>query len=187
MPNEAFWTYRLERMRWLVAIGVLTATIMGVIVTAAFVSSFAWPQTGLGDPNATINLGRVTDFKVDEPVFFSDGRFWLVRQPDDSFVAFSARDPHSTCTVPWRPDFVFEDTRDGVKKAGWFRDPCHGSTYDLNGAKVFGPSPRNLDTYPVEVLGQQVIVHAGDRHLIHGDAIPSFQPYGPPYGPMGGG
>ena len=95
MPGEAFLAYRHERMRWLVGVGVLLAAIMGVIAAAAFVSSFAWPHADLGDPNALINAGRITDFEVNEPVFFQDARLWLVRRADGSFVAFSAPRPLS--------------------------------------------------------------------------------------------
>ena len=53
---------------------------------------------------------------------------------------------HLGCTVPWRPDFQFEGT------TGWFRCPCHGSTYTKGAATlVFGPAPRPLDLFEVQV------------------------------------
>ena len=30
-------------------------------------------------------------------------------------------------------------------RQGWFRCPCHGSTYDDAGVRVFGPAPRSMD------------------------------------------
>ena len=154
MRSAASWTLRYDCQRWLVGIGALIAALLAATAMAAFVSSFAWPRSDLGDPNAMLSVGRVTDFKVGEPVYFSQARFWLVRQADDSFVAFSARNPYLGCTVPWRSDFHIQDPRDGVARAGWFRDPCHGSTYYLDGVKIFGPSPRDLGRYPVEVSGR---------------------------------
>ena len=60
--------------------------------------------------------------------------------------------PHLGCTVPYSATFSFEDPRSNQAYPGWFRCPCHGSTYSDSGVKVFGPAPRSLDLFPV-VLG----------------------------------
>lgn len=62
-------------------------------------------------------------------------------------VALYQKCVHLGCTVPWRPEFEFEGEK------GWFRCPCHGSTYTRGGARVFGPAPRSLDTFPVTING----------------------------------
>ena len=36
---------------------------------------------------------------------------------------------------------------------GWFRCPCHGSTYSRAGIRVFGPAPRPMDTMAITVNG----------------------------------
>jgi cytochrome b6-f complex iron-sulfur subunit len=62
--------------------------------------------------------------------------------------------------VPWRPEFDFE----GVK--GWFRCPCHGSTYTKAWVRVFGPAPRPMDTFEVKVNADGSIeVNTGRIHL----------------------
>ena len=59
-------------------------------------------------------------------------------------LALYQKCPHLGCTVPWRADFDF-----GGKK-GWFRCPCHGSTFTKEGGiLVSGPSPRPLDTMAI--------------------------------------
>jgi cytochrome b6-f complex iron-sulfur subunit len=60
-------------------------------------------------------------------------------------LALYQKCPHLGCTVPWRPDFSFEGS------TGWFRCPCHGSTYTKGGVRVFGPAPRSMDTFDVTV------------------------------------
>jgi cytochrome b6-f complex iron-sulfur subunit len=58
-------------------------------------------------------------------------------------LALYQKCPHLGCTVPWRPDFDFLGSK------GWFRCPCHGSTYTIGGGRVFGPAPHSMDTFLV--------------------------------------
>jgi cytochrome b6-f complex iron-sulfur subunit len=60
------------------------------------------------------------------------------------FLALWWKCPHLGCTVPWRPTFSWKDAQ-GKDREGWFRCPCHGSTYDDAGARVYGPAPRSMD------------------------------------------
>lgn len=86
------------------------------------------------------------------------GKFWLVNlqegdgthggfgfEGDSGLLALWWKCPHLGCTVPWKSTFNFEG------KQGWFRCPCHGSTYTKAGVRVFGPAPRPLDTMEVTV------------------------------------
>jgi cytochrome b6-f complex iron-sulfur subunit len=63
--------------------------------------------------------------------------------------AMSQRCPHLGC----RPNPCIEDF--------WFRCPCHQSRYDRLGIKaageVFGPAPRGLDRYAIEVDASGVL------------------------------
>jgi cytochrome b6-f complex iron-sulfur subunit len=99
----------------------------------------------------------------DDPVRISEGKFWLVNnrgtQGDvlavggtGGLLALYWKCPHLGCTVPWNPSF------DGATVSfpgiiGWFRCPCHGSTYSRAGVRVFGPAPRPMDTMLLTVNG----------------------------------
>ena len=100
------------------------------------------------------------DLGVDVPRFYplpsfgadSEGRtfgVWLVLRDDGSADAFYARDPRSGCYLPWRSDLVFEG------QTGWFRDPCHGGTYTLDGRVAYDLDARvlyeldNREAYPL--------------------------------------
>ena len=179
MPREAIWQLPYDRVRWLLGLGTLVACVLSTLTVVAFLASFVWPRSDVGDPRATIDVGRAADYREGEPVFVQEGRLWLVRRTGGSFVAFAAADSFQGCTVVWRADFEHTDPRDGVRKRGWYRDPCHGSVYDPDGTKVFGPSPRDLDRYPAEVMGGRVIVRAAERHQQPGAANPDLQPFGP--------
>jgi cytochrome b6-f complex iron-sulfur subunit len=64
--------------------------------------------------------------------------------------------------VPWKPTFVWPDPATGAPRQGWFRCPCHGSTYTDAGIRVFGPAPRSLDTMALTVENGRVIVDTGN-------------------------
>ncbi|HWO93414.1 MAG TPA: ubiquinol-cytochrome c reductase iron-sulfur subunit [Dehalococcoidia bacterium] len=119
-----------------------------------------WPR-GLTGFGGVINVSaeRVPQAGAD-PVRIIEGKFWLVNlQADEGtfgqfgqagqggVLALYQKCPHLGCTVPWRPTFVFEG------QEGWFRCPCHGSTYTKAGVRVFGPAPRPMDTMAVTVNG----------------------------------
>jgi cytochrome b6-f complex iron-sulfur subunit len=98
-----------------------------------------------------------------DPVRITEGKFWLVNlqgaQGDvldvggtGGLMALYWKCPHLGCSVPWNPGFNGATVNfPGI--IGWFRCPCHGSTYSRAGVRVFGPAPRPMDTMFVTVNG----------------------------------
>jgi cytochrome b6-f complex iron-sulfur subunit len=96
-----------------------------------------------------------------EPSRISEGKFWLsnlVGAEGDvlgvggtgGIMALYWKCPHLGCTVPWNGTFNGATVNfPGV--IGWFRCPCHGSTYSRAGIRVFGPAPRPMDTMAVTI------------------------------------
>ncbi|RLT28095.1 MAG: hypothetical protein DWI48_01690 [Chloroflexi bacterium] len=124
---------------------------------------------GFGGPVAA---GKITDYKKGaEPKHFLDGQFYVTNLDPaekraggsgggDGLIALWHKCPHLGCTVPWRPEFDYEGDK------GWFRCPCHGSTYTKAGVRVFGPAPRPMDTMKIEVdAAGNVVVQTGVRTL----------------------
>lgn len=73
----------------------------------------------------------------------------------DGILAMDAQCTHLQCTLRWNPTFNWDGQQ------GWFRCACHGSTYTKAGVRVFGPGPRSLTTYRVQVTSDgEVIVDA---------------------------
>ena len=106
--------------------------------------------TGFGAP-VDVKASKIPAPGAD-PVHVAEGRFWLVNvapgegESPGGLLAFYQKCPHLGCSVPWRPDFDF-----GGQK-GWFRCPCHGSTFTREGGiLVAGPSSRNMDTMAITV------------------------------------
>jgi cytochrome b6-f complex iron-sulfur subunit len=113
--------------------------------------------------------GSVVPKPGEDPKKIFEGKFYLVNlkpgegghgavegSKDGGLVALYQKCPHLGCTVPWRPEFDFEGDK------GWFRCPCHGSTYTKGGARVFGPAPRSMDTFDLTIAGDgSVTVNTG--------------------------
>jgi Rieske Fe-S protein len=70
----------------------------------------------------------------------------LVHTADDEWRAYTAVCTHLNCTVQYREDL----------HQIWCA--CHNGTFDLQGRNVSGPPPRPLDTFQVNVQGEDVIV-----------------------------
>jgi cytochrome b6-f complex iron-sulfur subunit len=169
MPRETLWLAPQDRIKVLASIGALAGTLILVVALVVVFGAFAQPSRDVGEPSARLYVGDAGKYQVGQPVVFPEGRFWLVKQADGSFIALSWKSTHLGCTVPWRETLSFTDPRDGATKQGWFRDPCHGATWDVNGVLVAGTAPRDLDRYPVEVEGSSVYVLATARLLIRGE------------------
>jgi nitrite reductase/ring-hydroxylating ferredoxin subunit len=170
MPREAFWVAPRDRAKVHASLLALAGALTVVAFVAVFVASFAWPVRPDGNPLANFDAGGASQFEVGKPVRFAKAEFWLVKQEDGSFLALHAKSPaYHNCTVPWLPNFRFPNPETGEYTPGWFRDPCSGATWDVNGKRVFGPSPRDLDRFPVEVKDGRVFVSAVEWKLIPGN------------------
>jgi Rieske Fe-S protein len=70
----------------------------------------------------------------------------VIRLDSGEYRAFVALCTHLDCTVQYRTDL----------RRIWC--PCHNGFYDLNGINVGGPPPKPLDSYVVNVQGDDVFV-----------------------------
>jgi cytochrome b6-f complex iron-sulfur subunit len=118
--------------------------------------------TGFG---GVISAGAVEEFAPGTKTEVPAGRFWIVnlteQQGGPGFLALWWKCPHLGCTVPWRNDFNFVDPGTGAEKRGWFRCPCHGSTYNDAGVRVYGPAPRSMDRFELTIANGRISVNTG--------------------------
>ena len=56
---------------------------------------------------------------------------------------------HLGCRVPW------------CASSQGFECPCHGSKYNAHGEYAFGPAPRNLDRFAIEIVDDRLIINTG--------------------------
>jgi cytochrome b6-f complex iron-sulfur subunit len=119
--------------------------------------NFFWPRRAASAGAAFTIPAEEVPAPGAAPRLFVSGRFYLVNlEPGggvpESFrgqfaasergglLALAQKCPHLGCAVPWRGDFAYAGSE------GWFRCPCHMSTYTSSGLRVFGPAPRPMDT-----------------------------------------
>ena len=142
---------------------------LALLGTVGSLLDFMYPRgiKGFGSP---VPAGNISEFrKGGDPVHFITGQFWLVNlDPSetraggsgggDGLLALWHKCPHLGCTVPWRSGFTYDNDQ------GWYRCPCHGSTYTKSGIRVFGPAPRSMTTMKVDVDAMgNITVQTGDR------------------------
>jgi cytochrome b6-f complex iron-sulfur subunit len=131
-----------------------TGLMAGLAAIGATIVDFLYPRgvTGFG---GIVSAGTVDQFPPGSKTEINEGRFWLVhltpQQGGPGFLALWWKCPHLGCTVPWRENFSFTDPATGQDKRGWFRCPCHGSTYNDAGVRVFGPAPRSMDHFELTI------------------------------------
>jgi cytochrome b6-f complex iron-sulfur subunit len=139
----------------------------GLLAIAASTVDMLYPRgiTGFG---SVVQAGTVDQFPPGTKKQIPEGKFWLVNlseaQGGPGFLALWQKCPHLGCTVPWRESFAFVDPGTGQNKLGWFRCPCHGSTYNDAGVRVFGPAPRSMDRMAVTIdpSSKRISVNTGD-------------------------
>lgn len=83
-----------------------------------------------------------------KPVAYGDETVYVYKL-NGNLVAFSATCPHVRCVVKWFP------------AEGVYHCPCHGSTYDKGGKRLYGPTPRGLWAQEIKVQGGQVMLGGG--------------------------
>src|SRR5690606_20455933 len=152
---------KLARRSFLRVSAFASLTLFVGAMSAAFLGFFNLRKpTGFGGV-VNVAASRIPAPGGD-PVRITEGKFWLVNLngPEGDvlgvvgtggLLALYWKCPHLGCSVPWSPGFNGAAVNfPGI--VGWFRCPCHGSTYSRAGIRVFGPAPRPMDTMGLSVL-----------------------------------
>ncbi len=128
---------------WAFFSGLAALEVGGVLI------AYLQPRLAEGEFGSVITVGNVDDFPTSSVTHISNGRLYVVRQPDGGFLAVYHRCTHLGCTVPW------DQT---VQK---FICPCHNSQFDMEGDVENPPAPRALDLFPVTIEEDIVKVDTG--------------------------
>jgi len=142
--------------RWFLRIAVLGS--LGALATQAIACfvNYYFPNR-VGTFGGIVLAGAPESFKLGEPTYVRDGKFYMSRVPD-GLLALYQKCPHLGCVVPWRPD---DPSEDNIAPKGRFNCPCHGSIYNRFGVRVAGPAPRPMDIMEVGIQNGNVVVNTG--------------------------
>ncbi|MFN8558807.1 MAG: hypothetical protein U0531_16200 [Dehalococcoidia bacterium] len=129
----------------------LVLLIAAVVMAVAFVGSTCL-RGGRG-ATYTTEMARLA---VDDPVYVSGHRLYLVRQPSGAVLALSDRevqpqDDRDGCIIRFRETFEAPGRR------GLFRGDCSGALYGRDGAAL-SPEGPSMTRHPVTVDGMKVTV-----------------------------
>jgi len=112
-----------------------------------------WPlvrflmPSGQGDAAGQITIDRAQVAPGAAHLFEYQGRPAVVLQAaPGEFVALSAVCTHLGCIVQWQ------------EKETQFLCPCHGGRFSMDGSVISGPPPQPLETLPVTLDGDQILV-----------------------------
>jgi cytochrome b6-f complex iron-sulfur subunit len=96
----------------------------------------------------SVVAGRVGELKPNSGKIFRFGQHpgLLIRTAGGEYRAMSATCTHLSCTVQYRDDL----------HEVWCA--CHNGMYDLNGRNASGPPPRPLESFEVQVRGEEIYV-----------------------------
>jgi Rieske Fe-S protein len=108
------------------------------------------------------------------------GFFYVVRLPDGDFRVLSARSTHLGGLVVWDTSGTEWAPVDYV---GVFIEPAHSEQWTIDGTRIFGPAPRDLDRYEWHIDGAGILVVDLSK-VVPGANRTGMQPAGtlpPPY------
>ena len=131
--------------------------ISGLLGTGFFATAVAFlypvlrylsPPKALDIGSDSVVAGRVGELKPNSGKIFHFGSRpgMLVRTASGEYRAMSATCTHLSCTVQYRDDLQHI----------WCA--CHNGHYDLNGRNISGPPPRPLESFEVQVRGDEIFV-----------------------------
>ncbi|WP_157259925.1 ubiquinol-cytochrome c reductase iron-sulfur subunit [Chamaesiphon minutus] len=103
-------------------------------------------SSGQKKPEGFTVIGSVSD--LDKNGYLQTKEVALVRNPTNpkQLIAVNPKCTHQGCDVKWAA---------GEKK---YACPCHGASFDANGAVLNGPATKPLTAYQAKIVGTQVLV-----------------------------
>ncbi len=129
---------------------LLGTSVGGLLLAVLYpVGRYLIPPAAGESASATVTLSiRPEDIPPNSGQIFKFGNRpgIILRTPSGELRAFSASCPHLGCIVQYRDDI----------SRVWCA--CHNGHFDLNGRNVQGPPPGPLETFVVNVRGDQIVI-----------------------------
>jgi len=153
------------RRTFLLKLAVGLNVVVGAVLAVPLVGYLLGPAFKRdADTGSWITIGAAKDFPEGEtrlvdfisPVkVLGDGQTaklacWVRHISGEQFQVFAINCAHLGCPVHW------------FAQSKLFLCPCHGGAYYENGERASGPPERGLFEYKYKVVGESLVIHAGD-------------------------
>lgn len=142
MPRRAFHLAVIYILGGLIGLALAIPTLIYLLVPPRTRRNTGWMDAGDVSqltPGAPVEISfqqsRVDGWRV----VTEKKTAWVVKEPDNSIVAFGPQCTHLGCAYHWD---------EGVKQ---FACPCHASFFSIEGQVLGGPAPRPLDRYATKI------------------------------------
>lgn len=131
---------KVESRRTFTRNAALGASAVVLAQIGAVFGLLMWPnKTGAFGADITVSADNIPE-PGGVPLRMQEGKFYVV-QNEDGVQALYWKCVHLGCTVPYNA------------AADDFQCPCHGSIFNLDGARIGGPATRRMDRMPITVNG----------------------------------
>jgi hypothetical protein len=152
-------------------LATLLAAGVGGAVGALVVTLWPDGEAGQDTRGQLVRVGLRLSNIDREPWCNELHHFCIAQIEPGQLVALYTYDTHQIsreqgCTVRWTPELPDTASETGEEQLGVFRGCL--SIFDMSGRRVFGPAPRDLDRFSLEVGDQFIIVDT--RTLLCGQA-----------------
>jgi menaquinol-cytochrome c reductase iron-sulfur subunit len=153
-----------SRRTFLFKLAVALNGAVGAVLAVPLVGYLLGPAMQSANSGSWIAIGSINDFPEGEtrlaeflsPVkALGDGQTakvacWVRRISGQQFQVFAINCAHLGCPVRW------------FAQSKLFLCPCHGGAYYETGERASGPPERGLFEYKYKVVGDSLVIHAGD-------------------------
>ncbi|HSK47512.1 MAG TPA: Rieske (2Fe-2S) protein [Coriobacteriia bacterium] len=140
----------LDRRSFLVWAAGASLGASGLFVLATMTQALLPPGRsidGLTEVGA-MPVARLSDLEIGKPVLaeYGDDKIFVVKTSHTEALAFDAACPHARGTLSYN------------ENARRFDCPCHASSFEIDGRKIMGPSPRDMVPAVTQIVNGEVIV-----------------------------
>jgi Rieske Fe-S protein len=140
----------MERRSFLVWLASALLTIGGLFATGTVVQALVPPSRSIDGKTkvGTVAVAKLAALQVGKPVAtdYGDDVLWIVKTSATKVLVLNQACPHVGCKLS------FND------KTKQFDCPCHASHFSIDGKRIDGPAPRNMDPAAFQVVNGDVIV-----------------------------
>ena len=140
----------MERRSFLVWLASALLAVGGLFAGATVVQALVPPSRSIDGKTKVgrLTVAKVADLKVGKPVLaeYGDDNVWIVKTSPTKVVVLDQACPHVRCKLS------FND------KTQHFDCPCHASHFEVDGKRIDGPAPRDMDLVAFQVTNGDVVV-----------------------------